>query len=218
MKNCIACAEEIKAEAQLCKHCGTRQDDHSFASSAPSEQPEEPQIKAFDFGQLLTIFPDVCAAWRITGDLGIFFFFEENEFVDFNVGTLEYQYFEPEDLEQFAGLVFGYPEELITVDRQSVEDEDQLGDTQLSVAFNAGNISYLGRPESVHFLLACLACNVDEPGFDGKFIDFLKEGLEEISKAILCSHTFEDADAMFGECETCGVEIARPAEYLTTLI
>jgi|694.fasta_scaffold129875_2 hypothetical protein len=29
-KLCIACAEEIKTEAKLCKHCGTRQDESSF--------------------------------------------------------------------------------------------------------------------------------------------------------------------------------------------
>jgi len=30
MKLCIACAEEIKAEAQLCKHCNTKQDQKKF--------------------------------------------------------------------------------------------------------------------------------------------------------------------------------------------
>lgn len=30
MKACIACAEDIKAQAALCKHCNTRQDDASF--------------------------------------------------------------------------------------------------------------------------------------------------------------------------------------------
>ncbi len=29
-KNCIACAEDIKAEAMLCKHCNTRQDEKRF--------------------------------------------------------------------------------------------------------------------------------------------------------------------------------------------
>lgn len=33
-KECIACAEDIKANAVLCKHCGTRQDSDDFISSA----------------------------------------------------------------------------------------------------------------------------------------------------------------------------------------
>ncbi len=37
MKICVACAEEIKTDARLCKHCGTRQDDLSFAGSPQDE-------------------------------------------------------------------------------------------------------------------------------------------------------------------------------------
>lgn len=36
MKNCIACAEEIKSAALLCKHCGTRQDDSNFIQNYES--------------------------------------------------------------------------------------------------------------------------------------------------------------------------------------
>ena len=35
-KACIACAEEIKLQAQLCKHCNTRQDEKSFQKTAKS--------------------------------------------------------------------------------------------------------------------------------------------------------------------------------------
>lgn len=31
LKECVACAEDIKVEAILCKHCGTRQDDPEYA-------------------------------------------------------------------------------------------------------------------------------------------------------------------------------------------
>ena len=36
MAICIACAEEIKKEAKLCKHCGTVQSDRRFSQDTPS--------------------------------------------------------------------------------------------------------------------------------------------------------------------------------------
>lgn len=37
MKECIACAEEIKGNAKLCKHCGTSQDDSRFLTNSLTE-------------------------------------------------------------------------------------------------------------------------------------------------------------------------------------
>ena len=34
LKNCVACHEEIKSEAALCRHCGTMQDDKRFVAKA----------------------------------------------------------------------------------------------------------------------------------------------------------------------------------------
>jgi hypothetical protein len=41
MKLCIACAEKIKADAKLCRHCGTRQDDERFVSESPASVVED---------------------------------------------------------------------------------------------------------------------------------------------------------------------------------
>jgi hypothetical protein len=44
-KECIACAEEIKAQAKLCKHCGTRQDDSEFSKPKKSSSTNSPTQK-----------------------------------------------------------------------------------------------------------------------------------------------------------------------------
>jgi len=41
-KSCIACAEDIKSAAMLCKHCNTRQDEASFRGKETSSQSKEP--------------------------------------------------------------------------------------------------------------------------------------------------------------------------------
>jgi hypothetical protein len=63
-KTCIACAEEIKASALLCKHCKTRQDDETFemAASKPrkkgapaSAEEEAPSKSGFIFAAVLVV-------------------------------------------------------------------------------------------------------------------------------------------------------------------
>ncbi len=41
-KPCIACSEDIKSSAKLCKHCNTRQDDKSFESDAQGDEDFDP--------------------------------------------------------------------------------------------------------------------------------------------------------------------------------
>lgn len=43
MKECIACSEDIKESAKLCKHCGTRQDNPEFLPQATEAQ-SQPEV------------------------------------------------------------------------------------------------------------------------------------------------------------------------------
>lgn len=52
-KPCVACAEEIKAKAVLCKHCKTRQDDEAFTS--PIEVQSQDTRKENPIPHLVTI-------------------------------------------------------------------------------------------------------------------------------------------------------------------
>ena len=51
-KSCIACAEDIKAEAMLCKHCNTRQDEKWFQLPKGNRN-QEPSIQVKALGNWL---------------------------------------------------------------------------------------------------------------------------------------------------------------------
>jgi hypothetical protein len=63
---CIACAEEIKADALLCKHCQTRQDDPKFNKS--STEPGESTQSGWNWKIVLS----VVAIIGVLGSLGYF--------------------------------------------------------------------------------------------------------------------------------------------------
>lgn len=48
-KACIACAEDIKAEAKLCKHCGTVQSSADFSSTSTTAINETDEVKSKKF-------------------------------------------------------------------------------------------------------------------------------------------------------------------------
>jgi hypothetical protein len=64
-KSCIACAEDIKADAILCKHCKTRQDEPTFQKLAPkapkqaAAKPKSTKSKSLSSSSNESTFPDV---------------------------------------------------------------------------------------------------------------------------------------------------------------
>jgi hypothetical protein len=67
-KPCIACAEEIKAEAMLCRHCQTMQDDKSFKKVSPTvkKNPSSSPTEVLpNTSTYLTLFLKGQPIWRI---------------------------------------------------------------------------------------------------------------------------------------------------------
>ena len=77
-KKCIACAEEILADALLCKHCGTRQDDGTFATNQGSNGVDAnpslvaPETKRRPKGVLVLIIILVLASIGVGGYAGVY--------------------------------------------------------------------------------------------------------------------------------------------------
>jgi hypothetical protein len=90
-KPCIACSEDIKSSAKLCKHCNTRQDDKSFESPEQGDEDFDPvehwsQYKSKSKGDSSNVIGKIIIGALIVTPIILagLYFFSFGQFVNFN--------------------------------------------------------------------------------------------------------------------------------------
>ena len=222
-KACIACAEEIKAEALLCKHCKTRQDDPQYliarsteteTSGQVSKQPVPPSIDRH-------LFASAAAALCILDDLDIFTFWKDDEVVRFSCVVNNEDFFLDEDLLKFDSLLdeltqMGLVEnEWSSIELDFDEEEEAEEDDQFTWHFELPLIDKLKDAKYVDATLESLKSDlVIDRSFEDRANALIVYCLERVKSLSNCNHVFKKTQDLHEKCKKCGGLVYSPDEYI----
>ena len=213
----MACAEDIKTNALLCKHCKTRQDDPAYSpiaenSPGSKDNPSPVELGRLDIGAL---FVNVAASLQAIEDLCVITFWKDSEISSSLVSSSRnfFEESEPEALDEFLTELenAGKAEN----DWAAIDDEDEDEDEQYSWNFYFQEEPSLARqPDQSKILEALQRSKLQAAGFDLDLLDFLIYGVERISDVTQCAHSFKDNSSDDPQkCKKCKLEIWNPSQY-----
>ena len=218
-KACIACAEDIKAEALLCKHCKTRQDDAEFLSAPSSKtsakKKSEQKLKAVTIDA--DLFVTAAATLRVLDDLDIFTFWKDDEVVDFTAYSLVHDdFFVDEDLSKLdAFLTELSGKGLAENEWSSIEEwEEEDADEQYKWHFESPLIEKLKDPKYLDSTLAKLKEDLDaDRSFEDRANGLIVYCLERLKPLIGCKHLFKETKSLEQKCKKCSGVVFWADEY-----
>jgi hypothetical protein len=218
-KPCIACAEEIKAEALLCKHCKTRQDDPEFLAQkqtegeSSEESRDEPGVFSID-GEL---FATAAGALRVLDDLDIFTYWKDNEVTDFSASVFNHEdFFLEEDLLKLDALLYALSDKGLVDNEWSPieEQDDEEEDEQFKWHFELPLIEKLKDIDYVEATLEELKKNlVVERSFEDRANELIVYCLERVKSLTGCEHSFKTTKELDEKCKKCGGVVYLADEY-----
>ena len=222
-KPCIACAEVIKTEALLCKHCKTRQDDPEFLAhklnvGESSEQSSDQSGASPIDGEL---FATAAGVLRVLDELDIFTYCKDDEVVDFSASIFNHEdFFLEEDLLKLDALLNALSNEGLVenewspIEQDSEDDDEEEEEEQYRWHFELPFIEKLKDIDFVEATLEELKKNlVVERSFEDRANEVIVYCLERVKSLSGCEHSFKTTKELDDKCKKCGGVVSTADEY-----